>query len=255
MRFRCAVVNLWLCIVVLFSATPAVASVAKFSTSNVKPWGFLGSDGKPAGLLIRVADALQGELSNGSDIVIENQLRPYPRVIHEIKTATVDFAVMFNSPSANSIAVSLGKVVDARVIIIGVADREQIASLDDLAGKVVGHIRGSKYGPDFDDHRTMKKRSLGSMKQGIDMLLNGRIYALASADQTIYYAMQQMDIPRDAITTMYTVSSIQADLYFSKASSNPHLATRVKQALDRLRAKGTLDQIFIEDSKAAEALK
>ncbi|MDN3681008.1 ABC transporter substrate-binding protein [Vibrio tapetis subsp. quintayensis] len=255
MRLRCAVANLLLFIVVLFSVPPAVASVAKFSTSNVKPWGFLGSDGKPTGLLIRVADALQGELSNGGDIVIENQLRPYPRVIHEIKTATVDFAVMFNSSSANSIAVSLGKVVDARVIIIGVADREPIASLDDLTGKMVGHIRGSKYGPDFDDHRTMKKRSLGSMKQGIDMLLNGRIYALASADQTIYYAMEQMDIPLDAITTMYTVSSIQADLYFSKESSNSYLVTPVKQALDRLRAKGTLDKFSLKISKAVEALK
>ncbi len=227
----------------MFSVTPVFASVAKFSTSNIKPWGFLTSDNKPSGLLVHLTDALQQELRT-EEVVIDNQLRPYPRVIYEIRNGDVDFAVMFKSPSANEIAVSIGKVVDARVLIIGSAERDKIASLNELDGKVVGYIRGSKYGVEFDNNQRMKKLSVASMKQGIDMLLKGRIYALASAEQTLYYAMHKMDIPRENITTMYTVSSVQADLYFSKASLNTHLKVPVQAALGRLKAKGILDQIF-----------
>jgi polar amino acid transport system substrate-binding protein len=55
---------------------------AHFSTSNIEPWGYLNDKNKPDGLLSQLAEALAKE----TNIMVDNQIRPYPRVIHEIKT-------------------------------------------------------------------------------------------------------------------------------------------------------------------------
>ena len=223
--------------------------IARFSTSNVKPWGFLNQEGMPAGLLISLVHELENELTNtrNNRVTINNNIRPYPRVIHEIKKGAIDFAVMFNSPEANKIGIPLGKVADHKILIVGLAGTPPINNLNQLQGKPVGHIRGSKYGPLFDNHQSLNKLPLGSMEQGLNMLLKKRIYAFASADQTLYYALRELQIPSHKVIPLMTVSEVSTALYFSKASTRTYLIQPLTDALAKLKAKGVLDSIFYKD--------
>lgn len=253
MRFVfCALTKLTLAIMCSFPALTSFANetiVAHFSTSNVKPWGFVNKDGVQEGLLIRLVHALENELEVDADnrVKIDNHIRPYPRVIHEIKTGAVDFAAMFNSPQSNQFGISIGKITDSKILIVGLSDKPRISSIDQLENRPIGHIRGSKYGPLFDDNKTLNKISLDSMERGIKMLLKGRIYALASADQTLYYALERLKIPSQRIKPMMTVSEVSVELYFSKASAKTELIHPISDALSKLKSKGVLDTIFYQE--------
>jgi len=222
--------------------------VARFSTSNVKPWGFINTEGVPTGLLISLVHALESELaSSGNGIKIDNKIRPYPRVILELGAGVVDFAVMFNSPESNRIGISVGKVADHEILLVGLAGAPKINKFSQLESKPIGHIRGSKYGQLFDNNKLLNKISLGSMKQGIDMLLLRRIYALASADQTLYYALNELQISSHKITPLMTINRVSTELYFSKASTKTELIPAFTHALKKLKSKGVLNTIFYQE--------
>ncbi len=220
--------------------------LGRFSTTNVKPWGFFNKERVPVGVLVSLVHALENELINtkNNSVIINNKLRPYPRVIHEIKTGAADFAVMFNSPESNKIGISIGKVSELRIIIAGRAGTPPINNLNQLQGKPVGHISGSKYGSIFDNNHSLDKLPLTSMEQGLKMLLKKRIYAFASADQTLYYALRELQVPSHKVTSLMTVSEVPIELYFSRASTRTELIPPITKALSRLKAKGILDSIF-----------
>ncbi len=244
----------------LFSQASSVYAnellVARFSTSNIEPWGFINEKGVPTGLLIKLANALEKELATDGDngVKIVNQVRPYPRVIRELEKGAVDFAVMFKSPEADKIGISVGKVADHKVLLIGLADIPAIKNLSQLENKHIGYIRGSKYGPLFDNNKSLNKVSLGSMEQGINMVLLRRIYALASADQTLYFALKELKIPSQKITTLMTINQVSTELYFSKASIRTELIPPLTEALSRLKAKGVLSTIFYKEGYVPQYL-
>ncbi len=213
---------------------------AHFSTSNIQPWGYLNDKNQPDGLLTKLAQALEKE----TNIHIDNQIRPYPRVIHEVKMGTTDFAVMFNSPQSHTIGISVGRVVNPKVVLTALANSEQITNLSQLQGKTVGYLRGSKYGAIFDNNNELNKVPLGSMEQGIKMLLTHRIYAMVGTEHSFYFTLKKLKISTDKVRAIFTVNETSGDLYFSKKSKNKHLIEPFKKALATLRARGGLHDIF-----------
>ncbi len=231
-----------LCLPVM--ATNGSEITASFSTSNVKPWGYKDAQGNCAGLLSELVDKLRVQ----TGFKITNHIRPYPRVILEISRGDVDFAVMFNSPQAKEIGISVGRVVKANILLIGRAGAPRLQTLDELKGKTIGHIRGSKYSKEFDDLTGVEKISLESMEQGVTMLLRDRIYVMAGADQTIYYALEKLKIPVHEITSVYTISTASADLYFSRESTRTELIEPMRKAMAELQTQGILERIFYSEN-------
>ena len=217
---------------------------AHFSTSNIQPWGYLNDKNQADGLLTKLAKALEKE----TNIYIDNQIRPYPRVIHEIKIGTTDFAVMFNSPQSRAIAVSIGRVVNPKIVLTALSDSEKVTDLSQLKGKAVGYLRGSKYGAVFDNNNELNKVSLGSMEQGIKMLLTHRIHAMVGTEHSFYFTLKKLKISTDKVIPIFTVNETSADLYFSKKSKNKYLIEPFKKALQTLREKGILHDIFYQNN-------
>lgn len=213
---------------------------AHFSTSNIQPWGYLNDKNQPDGLLSRLVEALEKE----TNIHIDNQIRPYPRVIHEVKMGTTDFAVMFNSPQSRAIAISIGRVVNPKVVLTALSDSEKLTDLSQLKGKAVGYLRGSKYGAVFDNNQALNKVPLGSMEQGIKMLLTHRIHAMVGTEHSFYFTLKKLNISTDKVMPIFTVNETSGDLYFSKKSKNKYLIEPFKKALQTLRKKGILHDIF-----------
>ncbi len=212
---------------------------AHFSTSNIQPWGYLNDKNQPDGLLTKLAEALEKE----TNIHIDNQIRPYPRVIHEVKMGTTDFAVMFNSPQSRAIGISVGHVVNPKIVLTALVDSEKITDLAQLKGKAVGYLRGSKYGAVFDNNE-LNKVPLGSMEQGIKMLLTHRIYAMVGTEHSFYFTLKKLKISTDKVRAIFTVNETSGDLYFAKKSKNKHLIEPFKKALRTLKEKGILYDIF-----------
>lgn len=79
------------------------------------------------------------------------------------------------------------------------------------------------------------------------MLLQNRIHAVATTEQTFYYALKKLNISKNKITSILTIHTTSGDLYFSKASKNIHLIEPFKNALTSLNKKGVLHDIFYKN--------
>jgi len=219
---------------------PAAQDPVTFVTSTVKPWGFQNEAGQLDGLLVHFAEALTREVN----LPMRNQLQPYPRVIHSVSNGTADMAVLFDSPMASDIGLCLGQVTDTEILLVVKQGAPQVASLADLSGWRVGYIRGSKYTPAFDQADNFVRIPINTMQQGLAMLLSGRLDAMTSADQTLFYAMDKMGIAPEQIQRLLVLGTTTASLYMSKRSTKQHLIPYYRAALERLTSSGQLAQIF-----------
>ncbi|WP_163134218.1 ABC transporter substrate-binding protein [Agarivorans sp. Alg241-V36] len=238
------------CLLLLLTGTVLATDLApaKFSTSLVKPWGYKSSELHEQGLLVQFTRALASE----AELPFNNVMRPYPRVIKEIKSGTADFAVMFASPKAEQIAVDLGQVVTIKVVAVANAGEPVIDDISKLKGKRVGVIRGAAYGPDIDDNPDIERISFNDTAQGIQMLLLERIDVMVASNYSINHALQELYLEPERITPIYHLATRYGNLYWSRASNQMEQAKRLQQALSRLRELGVLDNIFAIDAALAK---
>lgn len=239
----CLFLKAWLAIALISQAHSE--EVVRFVSTTVEPWGYVTSSGKPDGLLARFVDQLGRE----AGLPYVNRLQPYPRVKHSLANGQADLAVLFSGPESERIGISLGAVVDTYIMLVGSAGMESIESLDDLQGKLVGYIRGSRYGPEFDNHEGIIKTPVNRMRQGVAMLLTGRLDAMASTDQTLFYTLRKMDVEVGRLSPLLVLGKTQGHLYLSRQSTNQHLAPIYRDALDKLRVSGKLDTLFYSEDR------
>ncbi len=105
-------------------------------------------------------------------------------------------------------------------------------------------MRGSKYGPIFDDADHFTRIPINTMSQALAMLKRGRIDAMAGVDQTFFWAMKQMQLSPNEFSELITISRPTISLYISQHSQHKPLTPLYRDALQRLKEKGIIDQIF-----------
>lgn len=213
---------------------------ARFATSTVKPWGFMDEQGQQRGMLVEFAQQLSVETGTKH----KNYLQPYPRVLHSLGSGFVDFAVLLDGPLAEQSGIRVGSLFDTEVLIVAKAGIEPLASIDQLAGMTVGHIRGSNYGDKFDKASHFKRMPINTMRQGLAMVLAGRIDAMASADFTLYYGMEKMGLEAEHLSRLLVVRKHTGGLYMSRHTRVQHLMPVYRKAIERMKIQGVLGQIF-----------
>jgi polar amino acid transport system substrate-binding protein len=213
---------------------------ARFATSTVKPWGFMDEQGQQRGMLVEFAE----QLSHETGTKYQNYLQPYPRVIHSLGSGFVDFAVLLDGPLAEKSGIRVGGLFVTEVLIVAKAGIEPLNSIEQLAGMRVGHIRGSNYGDRFDNASHFKRLPINTMRQGLAMVLAGRIDAMASADFTLYYGMEKMELKAEQLSRLLVVREHTGGLYMSRQSRLQHLMPVYREAIERMKIQGNLAQIF-----------
>ncbi|MGH1371406.1 MAG: substrate-binding periplasmic protein [Cellvibrionaceae bacterium] len=210
-----------------------------FANSRIKPWGML-VDGSPQGLLIDIQHALSLETQYEHQVF----LQPYSRTIHSIYSGEVDMAILFDAKVDLSHATKVASIVESRAIIVGRAGISPLNTTEALQGQLVGHMRGSKYGPAFDETTHFKKVPINTMHQGLAMLSRGRIDAMTGIDLTFYWAIKQMQLSPQDFSPLITVSKTTTSLYISKKSPKAHLIPIYRNAMKVLQEKGIIEEIF-----------
>ena len=222
---------------------PAHRVLPKIVVPAVSPWGFVNVENLPSGLLID----FQRELFQRAKVKFEAELRPYPRVLHDLASGGADLGVMFKSELAEQSGVSLGHVVTMRIILITPAQsQKKIEKLDDLGGLRVGFIRGSKYGREFDEHPLIEHTSVTNVEQGLRMLVTDRIDALVATEQALLYGMYISGIPSDEFAVRLNLGATQADLYLSRYSQDEPWVDAVREALKTMNEDGSSQRVFYD---------
>ncbi len=205
----------------------------------------MNSDGSLGGLLPRFTELLSKE----AGIPFTNQLQPYPRVKHTLSHGQADFAVMFVGPQSDKMGISLGEVVKTKIMVVAAKGAEPVQNLNELIGRRVGYIRGSRYGLAFDEHPDLNKIPINTMHQGVAMLLAGRMDAMVSTEQSLFYTLQKMSVEQGRLVPLIIIGETQGDLFMSRHSPHQALQETYRQALDRLREKGSLDSLFYQHGR------
>ncbi|WP_026971094.1 substrate-binding periplasmic protein [Aliagarivorans marinus] len=218
----------------------AFAEQVVFSTSSVKPWGYTDERGQAQGLLVDFSERVS-ELA-GYELV--NSIRPYPRVIRDLTAGSVDFAVMFASPGAEQIGIDLGKILDLQVVAVALKGALPIQAPDELRGKRVGVIRGSRYGPAIDDNPHISRKTFISTAQGLEMLKLGRIDVMVATDYAIFHSLDELGWDGSEIMPVYVLSRPSAHLYWSRQSPQQQQADALAKALRQMRSSGELTELF-----------
>ncbi|MGH1370822.1 MAG: substrate-binding periplasmic protein [Cellvibrionaceae bacterium] len=210
-----------------------------FAASSVEPWGIKGT-GEDQGLLVDVIKALSRETGIHTSV----ELQPYPRVAHSLLSGRVDFAFLFDSPSTQDATIRIGHLVESRMIVVGRAGSAELTSLADLEGKTVGIIRGSKYGPDFDNATHFRLEPVSSMEQGLAMLMRGRTDVMVGTDQSVFWAMREMNVGAKRLSKLFVMGGTSGSLYMSNTSPHQALIPVFEQALEELHRNGTMKRVF-----------
>jgi polar amino acid transport system substrate-binding protein len=218
---------------------PVSTAPVIFANSLIKPWG-MEVNGSAQGLLIDVQYALS--LETGLEHQV--QLQPYGRVIHSIYAGDVDMAALFDARTDLSRVIKIAAIAESPVIIVGRSGMQPLTSIDELSGKLVGHMRGSKYGPIFDDATHFRKIPINTMQQALAMLIRGRIDAMTGVDLTFYWAIQQKRFSPTNFTPLLEISRPTVSLYMSKKSSRLELIPTYRAAMQKLHRSGVIDEIF-----------
>lgn len=226
-----------------------LAPIITFASTSVKPWGIQGA-GEDKGLLISIIKALSRETGINASV----DLQPYPRVAHSLYGGKVDMAFLFDSPSTRDSAIRIGHLVESSMIVVGRAGSPELTSLADLKGRNVGIIRGSKYGPDFDNATHFRLEPVSSMEQGLAMLMRHRTDVMVGTDQSVYWAMREMNVGAKRLSKLFVMGGTSGSLYMSKTSEHQALIPLYKKALEKLHQDGTIKRVFDSRYEWAEPI-
>jgi len=210
-----------------------------FANSLIEPWG-MTIDGSAQGLLVDVQYALGLETGLNQQLL----LQPYSRVIHSIYSGEVDMAGLFDARVDLSKVIKIAAIAESSVIIVGKAGMKPISSMEALRGKVIGHMRGSKYGPAFDDASHFTKIPINTMVQGLAMLHRGRIDAMAGVDLTFFWAIKMKRFSPSDFVPLLVVSKPVVSLYISKKSPHLDLIPIYRKAMQHLHDSGVIKEVF-----------
>lgn len=218
----------------------SLSDTAIFAIPEVWPWGYEGRYGQPAGTLVNLAHRLVAV----ADIPIAYELRPHRRAISELIEGKVDFAVLFQSPTVEAEAISLGTVVKTQILLTGLADAPLDLTLEGLGGESIAFVNGTYYGPAFANAMHIRKFPVRDIFQAIEMLKLGRVSAILCSDQALFNTLHSLHLKPDNFRVRVFREGQEGRLYMSKKAQHPELRESVTRALDQLRQDGELDLIF-----------
>ncbi|WP_342630712.1 transporter substrate-binding domain-containing protein [Marinobacter alkaliphilus] len=215
-------------------------SPAIFAIPDVWPWGFQGDQGELQGSLITLMD----RLSELSGVPVSAQLLPLRRVILDLLTGRAEFTFLFQSPELDENAFPVDTVLQINLMLMAMRDADFPLTLDGLAGKRVGYVRGTYLGESFKADEAVLKVPVYNIRQAIEMLMLERISAVLASDHNIAMTIDAYGFPAEEFRLQEHVKGQKARLYMSPDSGNPEHARLFKEALQHMRDNGELQRIF-----------
>ncbi len=225
-------------ITLLVCVFPLTGQTLKIETINVAPFGFIGKDGKPTGMMFEISNRIAQE----ADLKYTNEIIPYARTIFDLKIGTADFVLRFSNDELPAIAVPLVSIITMTTIILSKADAPY-ASLNDLDKKLVGVVRGGKFDEDFDNKTAINKVQVNDYAQMLKLLMRGRIDACIGTNVGLYYNAKQLGINPEMLSLPMQLSSKEFILHFSRKNADIQTMNKLKESVEKLKVKGEIRQI------------
>jgi polar amino acid transport system substrate-binding protein len=228
-----------LCLLACLLATLAAAGAElRIDTIAVAPFGYMGKDGKPTGMMVEIGNLIAAEAGFSS----RNQLVPYARTVVDLEYGKVDLVLRFNNAELPRVAHQLGTVVTMHTVLLARAGTPMRA-LEDLRGKTVGELRGGHFDLGFARDAAIIKYPLGDYQHMLQMLMVGRLDAAIGSDAGLFHAAKALGIAPSALSAPLVLSSQPFVLHVSRKTATPETMAALSAALERLKRSGAVDAV------------
>jgi ABC-type amino acid transport substrate-binding protein len=221
---------------------PARASepaALRLITLHLPPFGMIDAQGHPTGINPDLAALLTRE----SGIALESVMVPYPRATAMMASGEGDLLISIGNSHLAALVRPLAHVFNGEVVVIG-RPGLRLNSLEDLHGKVVGHIRGAEYLPAFDNDSAIRKHETMSYQQSVQMLLEGRYDAMIGFRPAIFYTLRSLGKPRSALGQALRVGEREVALFMSRKAARQDAAEPLARAMNALRERGAVKAVL-----------
>ncbi|HYD79936.1 MAG TPA: transporter substrate-binding domain-containing protein [Paucimonas sp.] len=212
------------------------------SVIEIEPWAFTDARGRAKGIYVELTRALARE----AGIEVEIKVRPYARVMLDMKTGASVFCFMFRNPVIEDAADAVAPVSEFDLTAV-VPPASGIRTIEDLQGKSIAILHGTSFGSLFKDSG-VRISSTKTPEQQLTMLQLQRVDAVVGIRETTFFAFGRMKQAGRAFfphLRTLEIERIRAYLYVSKVHRSGMNALRLDQALKQVLERGELDAILV----------
>lgn len=206
------------------------------------PYSFVELDNdKPRGVDVEMVEAVLRE----AEVAYQLRLYPWERVKRMLERGEAHMAFQFaGTPERQAQYELVGPLRTGSTVFMTThkTNIDDWQSLDDFSGFVIGQVRGYAYQADFDNADLARDTSAQNPRQLVSMLLAGRIdIIVGDRTQLLYFVQEQRALQQ---VRLLPTPLVQMPRYVAFAKGDTRRAQQFGAALERLRARGELDEIL-----------
>ena len=217
----------------------------KIETIHGPPWGFIGSDGRPTGMMYEIGN----RIAEVAGLSYTNSLVPYPRTAADIENGSADVTIRFGNEQMARGAVPVGIVVSMPIILVGPSGKNY-SKLSELHGKTVGVVRTSNYVEQFDTNNSIRKYAVNDYVTMAKMLAMRRLDAGIGSSLGLFYGAYMAGVKPEDIGVPLVLGSNDFILFLSKKNARPETLRVLREAIKKLSASGEIRQIMSKYSNS-----
>ncbi len=227
---------------IVFLGSPVWAEELTILTEEWKPISFSGKDGKPTGLAVEIVRDILRRLNAPDTITIFPWARAYKMVLAD---PNVVLFAMTQTPEREQLLKMIGPIAIGKTTFyakkgsgITISSFKDAKQLNDI-----GVYR------DAAAEQILKKEGFTNLQivtspiQNVKKLMLGRIDILSGVNLTIGQLLQAVDLPRDAVESVYSFGENRLHIAMSKGTSET-IVKAWKAALEEMHQDGTFARIY-----------
>lgn len=225
-------------VLAFMAASSAFSEPLRIATIQGPPWGFVGSDNKPTGMMYEIGN----KLAEVAGLPYVNHLVPYPRTAFDIEHGNADVILRFSNEHMRRVATPVATIVKMPIIIVGPSGT-QFRSLDELSDKTVGVVRTSAYVEAFDANTAIRKYPVNDYQIMAKMIARRRLDAGIGSSAGLYYGAMAAGVKPEELGAPLVLGTNDFILFCSNKTVAPATIEALKRAADKLAASGEINRI------------
>jgi len=205
---------------------------------NITPYGYLEKEE-----LIGITPDIVTSLSKESGIKVNMRLIPYKRMLEQLKTGEIDFAIFFQSDFSRKVSHQLIPMYDLDTIAIG-KKNTVIHEYKDLYKKSLVTPRGVRYSTRLESDKNIKITYVKNYKTSIQMLMLDRVDLIIAPEKILFHQLRLLGISRRDLGEKLVLTTNTAWIQFSNKSKKKKYIKRLKESAQFLKDKGVVKSII-----------
>ncbi len=235
------------CITLIFVSKVAFAENDKLRVSvpSFAPFNSFVENSRCAGASVMAVQKITENLN----VELEFVAYPYARILHSLKTAQLDLALIFKNSSIKNDADYIGPVSYSKIVVVSQTDNI-VNSYDDLYRlSNIAVIRNAQFEKNFDQDKKLNKAHVDSYQQAVSMLKHGRVDAVIGSLIGIEYALHQQSMSNDVLSKAFHLGTKEWGLHLSKKSKYIKLKPLLVKAVKQNYQENFIHQLYQQQIK------